>query len=728
MYEKVLTTVKTSESKQKCSNSCKQKPGFNSSGSSSNRILKHKKVAGNQAVQRLKKSGILQAKLKIGQPNDIYEQEADRVAEQVMRISDPILQPERKCLLGKSTSCKRDEEKELRSKMLMKKEGQVPVQDSHVPPIVHEVLQSSGKPLDRVTRDLMESRFGYDFGNVRVHDDSSAAESAQTVSAHAYTVGQHIAFGEGRYSPRTNAGKWLIAHELTHVVQQSQGSVSSMARSMRMDELGNTSKREDDIVSEQVVASNENKRIHVLNTSGKPALQRSQKSPRCSDPSKIPPGLKNLCEVANDSSPSETEVLLFGNNASALTNQQRARVDAFVTNWLATGGNADVRVDGYASNSGSDELNWQLSCDRANMVATELIFPSSGMLHGIPPNRIRTIAHCKTTEFGPEDQNRRVSIYSPQQKPPSPSTSPVCPPTSPAPVTTLSDYIFLVECAEKETGYNPRNMLAMLRQLYYGKGWSSVSQTDKWDNVIPCSPKLGKPEGRLGTNLFEALRNSYEIEGVDVGHVFTGLESMVCPSPEVPFFLGLTAVAMPNEEFATWGGDLGAAVAAMVACPELGSSAVTNENCKISGSHPINYYISLHAPSQDIEGDIDPFVIRANQLGIPCAGSSQHPFTPTRPISQIFSEYYNNPSSSLGIARSNRYLCFLQSIGAVVSGKKITNLPAITGPIANRVFDFATAFYFKIRGIPSDRPQKRMMEYWAKKVTEWFLFYLQSKL
>lgn len=94
-----------------------------------------------------------------------------------------------------------------------------------VPPIVNEVLQSPGQPLDTATRAFMEPRFGHDFGRVRVHADETAARSAEAVNALAYTVGRDVVFGAGQYAPRTSAGRRLLAHELTHTVQQhlSQG-------------------------------------------------------------------------------------------------------------------------------------------------------------------------------------------------------------------------------------------------------------------------------------------------------------------------------------------------------------------------------------------------------------------------------------------------------------------------------------------------------------------------
>lgn len=92
--------------------------------------------------------------------------------------------------------------------------------------LVTQALRSPGRPLDAATRAYMEPRFGYDFSNVRVHTDDAAARSARSIDAVAYTAGTDIAFGPGRYGPNTPAGRELLAHELTHVAQQSQASPS----------------------------------------------------------------------------------------------------------------------------------------------------------------------------------------------------------------------------------------------------------------------------------------------------------------------------------------------------------------------------------------------------------------------------------------------------------------------------------------------------------------------
>jgi hypothetical protein len=99
------------------------------------------------------------------------------------------------------------------------------------PSLVREVLNSPGQALDTGTRAFMEPRFGFDFSSVRVHNDEAAAKAARAVSANAYTSGNHIAFGDEKYAPTTRNGQSLLAHELTHVIQQASGPVSGTASS-----------------------------------------------------------------------------------------------------------------------------------------------------------------------------------------------------------------------------------------------------------------------------------------------------------------------------------------------------------------------------------------------------------------------------------------------------------------------------------------------------------------
>src|SRR6185295_14737999 len=95
------------------------------------------------------------------------------------------------------------------------------------PSVVGQALGSSGQPLDTTSRASMESLFGHDLSKVRVHADSAAAASASAACARAYTYGHHIVFAQGRYAPDTPAGRRLLAHELSHVVQQERGAPGS---------------------------------------------------------------------------------------------------------------------------------------------------------------------------------------------------------------------------------------------------------------------------------------------------------------------------------------------------------------------------------------------------------------------------------------------------------------------------------------------------------------------
>ncbi len=184
---------------------------------------------------------LLQTKLTISRPGDKYEQEADRVADMVMRIPESSVQrqvkpdeeQDKEVIQRKPVSAQitpfiqrqlDSEEEEVeeetgQAKTLVQRRGTNQA-SSALPPIVYDVLHSPGQPLDADTRAFMESRFGHDFSRVRVHTDVKAAESARLAKAQAYTMGHEIVVGANAYIPHTTPGKKLLAHELTHVVQQ----------------------------------------------------------------------------------------------------------------------------------------------------------------------------------------------------------------------------------------------------------------------------------------------------------------------------------------------------------------------------------------------------------------------------------------------------------------------------------------------------------------------------
>lgn len=181
-------------------------------------VLQLQRTIGNQAVQGLlDTTATYQTKPTFNTPGDSYEQEADRVADRVMRMPEATIQ--------RDTEFReeRAEEEVIQTKPTAN-QGTLPAQSTEsdeVPPIVQEVVNSTGQPLDPATSALMERRFDHDFGQVRVHTDGKAAESAHALNALAYTLGQDVVFGAGQYAPGTTEGDRLLAHELTHVVQQT---------------------------------------------------------------------------------------------------------------------------------------------------------------------------------------------------------------------------------------------------------------------------------------------------------------------------------------------------------------------------------------------------------------------------------------------------------------------------------------------------------------------------
>jgi hypothetical protein len=141
----------------------------------------------------------------IGPAHDRLEQEADRVAQQVVSSS------------GATAGLERSPVRIQRSAVA------VSTPAGAVPETVSRALSLPGRPLDAVTRHDMESRFGEDFSNVRIHDGSAARESARDINARAYTLGTDIVFGSGMFDPASQQGRRLLAHELAHVVQQAAG-------------------------------------------------------------------------------------------------------------------------------------------------------------------------------------------------------------------------------------------------------------------------------------------------------------------------------------------------------------------------------------------------------------------------------------------------------------------------------------------------------------------------
>ncbi|MDV3002605.1 MAG: hypothetical protein N5P05_004260 (plasmid) [Chroococcopsis gigantea SAG 12.99] len=199
-------------------------------------LLHLQRHIGNRAVTHL-----IQTKLKVGPANDRYEQEADRTADKVMRMNSPSLKEEK--LQPKSLPITPLVQREIDEDNIaqplqrepeeeQEETAQRQAETSYTPQVTTAVenriqaMRGGGQSLSPSVRSFFGPRFGYDFSGVRIHNDSTAAELAGQLNAQAFTIGQDIFFGSGRYEPETAQGKWLLAHELTHTVQQSPRPLS----------------------------------------------------------------------------------------------------------------------------------------------------------------------------------------------------------------------------------------------------------------------------------------------------------------------------------------------------------------------------------------------------------------------------------------------------------------------------------------------------------------------
>ena len=172
-------------------------------------------------------AGRTRVHLHVNQQDQVYESEAERAASQVVsgskqRVAWSLSDLSDRGRVQRECSCGGTCEEWQHEKLLQRhaSESAAPVT---APASVHNLLSGPGAQLEASTRRFVESRFGYDFRNVRIFNDHAAADSAQAVSANAYTVGNRIVFNHGKYAPESPTGLRLLAHELAHVVQQSRG-------------------------------------------------------------------------------------------------------------------------------------------------------------------------------------------------------------------------------------------------------------------------------------------------------------------------------------------------------------------------------------------------------------------------------------------------------------------------------------------------------------------------
>ncbi|MCE7991875.1 MAG: DUF4157 domain-containing protein [Roseivirga sp.] len=215
----------------------------------------HSSVASALQKKEYGSASTIQTKLTVGKPNDKYEQEADRVADQVVN-SAPSQKP---AIQKKCAGCEQEEKAQMKPALQKAEEEEIQtkppptimkMEEEEVQPKIQrkteeediqtkpekstdnttastyvesiiQTTQGHGSPMAKSTRAEMENGIGADFSSVRIHTDSSAIKMNQEMGARAFTTGRDVYFNTGEYRPETKSGKQLLAHELTHVVQQS---------------------------------------------------------------------------------------------------------------------------------------------------------------------------------------------------------------------------------------------------------------------------------------------------------------------------------------------------------------------------------------------------------------------------------------------------------------------------------------------------------------------------
>jgi hypothetical protein len=326
--------------------------------------------------------------LRISHPSDRFEQEADRVARQVARPtadstprirqpnSEPGAAPERgtgarsvramirncvptpavpagTALLqrcgGRVCDCrpKADQDQRLPDQAMRSGEAGSPGQLT--PPWVTDILRrGTGRPLDTQVASQMDSAFNRSFAQVRVHTDALAAQSAAAVGAEAFTVGDDIVFAVGRYRPHSPSGARLLAHELTHVVQQ-RGPGGALRAQLPMSMPGDAGERQADAVADAVLTGRPTPPIHAIPS----GMQRA-----C--------GPQELGSPTPDCTPSDVGTggwaFMFKVNCDELLSGEEEKFSK-----LKPG--SELQIHGFASKEGPSAFNWDLSCHRANRIA-----------------------------------------------------------------------------------------------------------------------------------------------------------------------------------------------------------------------------------------------------------------------------------------------------------------------------------------------------------------------
>jgi hypothetical protein len=536
-------------------------------------------------------------------------------------------------------------------------------------PSLLSLAAGGGQSLDRPTGGFMETRFGQDFSHVRVHIGHRAADSARAINALAFTMGNHIVFGDGQYAPHTNSGRRIIAHELAHTIQQGAGSAANRAGIPRQRGLGFRVQR---------LAACPNR------VSGEVARSRSAAGILATD-------------VVFNQAARQLDIADFAVSrpdlpAGVTTNPDWQRAMSLM------GGDPFIRVavTGYTDCAGSDSENLSLRNERAAAVIAAMPPAVRGKVLFSHTYTTVDFPDTNATEEGrAHNRAARVTFVSAPPRGMDPCDS--------VPVArTLDEYLFLVRCMETRLGLTAAadtpTALSVLRQIYYGSSAWSASRTSIWNIVIPDHPWSpgNDPTAALHPPLMSSLQASQVVEGSDIGHIMTGIDAMLHPQFPVvhkgPFGLVLN---LANEEWATWAGDVGSAAAEWAMAMHLGTASLGD----------LATFFTRFAGDSDLVGDLDAFAMRAGGGGAATPPAQlMQTIHLTGPLSNALLQYFRITSSALGAARGDRVRNFVEAYGGVISGHTLTNRAALNTRLQPSVGEFARMYALRLIGSSPNPP------------------------
>jgi hypothetical protein len=630
-------------------------------------------TGGGECLECSKKRMNLQLKLMVGVSDDPLEGEADRVAHQVMTM--PIR-------YGRSAA----------RPSIQRFTDQSQASQAEAPSSVEQVLSSPGRALDPALRQDMGQRFGFDFSRVRVHTGGAAERSALDVNAHAYTVGHDIIFGSGRFSPESPDGRRLLAHELTHVLQQSA--------------------REEPITSRNLGS-------HGSQPIGAALLQREGRgtpTPSCS---------LEVCWASIRAYHLGAAGFVHGVvNVNSGSGVHHLEVDP--SYHQASGNWHSHVVNAPARRSGSPCQSLTATCAQASAVeaaareyeSRDAIYdpstvtgPNSNSFVEWVLNRAGISTSTVSVPRGAPGWSYYIGHPAQRVDPPHIMRTDPGRTRAPAPrsfsggscgttyrqARSASDYVALVREATRRLSAagitSLSDQIKILRGLYYGTPWSrdfgaehSMSRVAGFQIFTLSGTEYPRdPVSILDCGLYNALQRSQDVTThgvtVDVGHLLIGLDARSAtvaghPVPNAP----MVGFGGSGLDVVTWLGDLGGG-AASLARDRARSSARRSVSSKFSG-------VDYGGPS-NLEGDIAAYIV-----GSGGATTVVAPVVPPGSGLADILDAYLSPSVSGGSADwGARARTFLTMFGGTFSGSgTLTNEPAMIDDFADQIESFACAY------------------------------------